>query len=126
MAWNSYDPLTFPLPASISQYTLPPKLHTYSHQLFNWYGGESWKGVTVRQVWESLNPVARDLMVHCWCSKKSNDVFRNTLAHLDTTKEGAQELLIHDLRDDLQYLYACAMTYVSNAPGIFTQGTVST
>ena len=25
------------------------------------------------------------LMIHCWCSKKDNDIIRNTIAHPDTT-----------------------------------------
>ena len=59
MAWNSRDPLAFPLPASMSCYTLPPRLLTFSLQLFNQHNGESWKGVIVRQAWEKLEKKIR-------------------------------------------------------------------
>ena len=123
MAWNGRDPLAFPLPASMSRYTLPPRLLTFSLQLFNQHNGESWKGVIVRQAWEKLekkDPVGRDLMIHCWCGKKDNDLIRNTIAHPDTTKKDAQELLTQDLYGDLQYLFPRAMTYVSTSD-VFTQ-----
>ena len=95
-----------------------------SHGLSIWHHypshGLSWSC----QAWEKLekhDPVARDLMIHCWCSKKDNNIIRNTIAHPDTTKEGTEELLTQDLHDDLQYLFPHVMTYVSDASDVFTQ-----
>ena len=118
-AWNDRDPVAFPLPVSMSHYTLAPELPAFNHLLFNRNGGESQNGITVRRSWERLDSVARDLMVHCWCSKKGNETIRNAVAHPATTKQRAQELLTEDLCDNLQYLHPRAMTYISNAPEIF-------
>ena len=48
---------------------------------------------------EKKDPVSRDLMIHCWCSKKDNDIIRNTIAHPDTTKKDAQDLLTQDKKE---------------------------
>jgi hypothetical protein len=121
-AWNDCHPLDFPLPASISRHTtlhtLAPELLLSNHLLFNRHGGESYIGITIRRAWELLDPDARDLMVHCWCSKKENGVIRNAIAHPDNTKQ-AENLLTHDLHKDLQYLQPRAMTYIARAPEIF-------
>ena len=118
-AWHNHNPNSFPLPASMSNYTLPPELSVYNHLLFNGRGGESQIGVTVRKAWEKLDQVAtqRDLMIHCWCSKKGNDIIKNTIAN--PTRQAAQELVNIDLCNDLQYLHSYAMTYISDFPDIF-------
>ena len=106
----------------MSHYTLAPELLTFKP---NEHGGESQIGIVVRRTWEGLNSVARDLMIHCWCSKKDNDIIRSAiLAHLDTTE--AQELITHDLCGDLQYLHTeFAMTYISDSPIFFKTTHVS-
>jgi len=119
-AWNALDPNTFPLPASMATYTLAPALLAFHHLLFD-NDRESKIGIVVRQAWEALevDMISRDLMVHCWCSKKGNASIRNPIAHPDTTKEGAEEIITHDLCDDLQYLNSRAMKYISDSPDIF-------
>jgi hypothetical protein len=122
-AWNDCYPVNFPLPATIfhhtSLHTLAPELIPFYHLLFNCFGEESHDGITIRRAWETLDPVARDLMVHCWCSKKENDVIGNAIVHPGNTKQRAQDLFTHDLCDDLQYLQPRAMSYISRAPEIF-------
>jgi hypothetical protein len=124
-AWNDRDHVSYPLPPSMAHYTLAPELAAFNHLLFNRRGDESKNGITVRKAWEKLDSVARDLMVHCWCRKNSNDIIRNAIAHPDMTKGGARELLTQDLCHDLQYLYPRAMTYISNAPEIFKADSAS-
>lgn len=115
-AWNSRDPVNFPLPEFMSQLTIHLPL---GNSLFNRYGGESAQGVILRKAWEMLEPVSRDLMMHCWCGKMSGINIRNPLAHPITYKEQAQQILSNDLQDKLSYLHFCALTNVSDAPDIF-------
>ena len=116
-AWNVCDPSGFPIPVSmfgLSRIDLPPGCFLFS------YGAESGKGIILRRAWEMLEPVARDLMMYCWCAKMSGSYSRKPIAHPVMTKKQAEQQLSQDLCDELSYLLTTAITYVSNAPRTFT------
>ena len=119
IVWNNRDPIGFPLPAPLVNYTPDPDLLAFTDLLLDPHGGESRSGITVRKAWDTLDSVTRDLMLYCWSSKKGATVVRNNIAHPDTTRSQAAKLLGDDLCGDLYYLHACAMWYVSSAPETF-------
>lgn len=120
-AWNTRDPDQFPLPVYISN--LSPAIHwqlPLGNFLFKSNGSESAKGVVLRKAWEMLEPIARDLMMHCWCCKMNGVDIRNIFfAHPFTSKTEAEEILGKDLCNELGYLHSHAITDVRNAPGTF-------
>ena len=120
-AWNSRDPINFPLPAYMSNLTDPTIQLSLGNFLFKHHGGlrESRKGRILRKAWEILEPIPRDLMMQCWCGKMSGINMRNPIVHPVIYKKQAEEILSNDLHDKLSYLHSCALTIISNAPETF-------
>jgi hypothetical protein len=71
---NHIDPTSYPLPQGLQ---LHPILSVsddpdWSDQLINDHGHETLLGAAVRQAWEYVTPVDREMMMLCWAGGRRN------------------------------------------------------
>jgi hypothetical protein len=119
--WNHTNPTAYPLPQGL---LLNEPLSVsddpdWSDQLITTHGSETRLGVAVRQAWEHIEPVDRELMLFCWAARQNHREDRLCLAHPKPTLTNALDILDYDLVGDL-VLRVRAAALISTSPYYFT------
>jgi len=112
--WNHINPTSYPLPSSLCQHgklSISDYPEWKDHLIRN--GQETQLGAAVRQAWDFITPVDRELMLFCWAIKQEYHTERTGIGHPELTLMNAFIMVDCDLTEDLQWLHDRALVLMA-------------